>query len=177
MPKRRGPDKTPGARQRVARDVRSQLELLPGRRRRRARDIPSSEINDTTQYDSPSLSPQRDPTDPVLLPITIAIPSPLDASISDDVCSPVGVDLCSACPCECHGLSPCPELLDTIDFIDGHGSHHMVSYSKLVEITLICLFLSLLLSYPSAFQVPMRDRPIRHNAIWNLSRGYPQLYH
>lgn len=139
IPKRRGPDKTPGARQRIARDVTSQLEPFPGRRRRRTRDISSSETIDRAQYDSSSLSPQRDPADPLLLPIPIDISPPLDGSISDGVYSPVGVDLSSACPCECHGLSPCP-VLDTIDFIDRHGPHHTVSYTTSTGIKLICLF-------------------------------------
>lgn len=125
IPKRRGPDKTPGARQRVARDVRNQLTgALLGKRRRRTRGTPPPGPNTTVRYGS-SLSPSSpSPETTIALPVPLAIPSAVDTGILEayGASSPV-----VSRTCLCHGLSSCPGLLGTDGFADGHEVPHMVS--------------------------------------------------
>ena len=87
VPKRRGPDKMPGARQRLARDLKK--ERSPGgpvRRRRRVNETVSLNGNITEDYqtDSPSADdPRRSATSDLLTPLsTLALP------ISDRLHSP-----------------------------------------------------------------------------------------
>lgn len=73
-PKRRGPDKTPGARQRMARQVRQQSDAdtvaSPRRRRRR--------------YDSPSTQPQFCPSPTSAHPLApLEVPPVLDPQLVD----------------------------------------------------------------------------------------------
>ena len=68
IPKRRGPDKTPGARQRIARELRNEIEGGAPRRRRRTRDIPAADATKSTRasHNFPATLPVDEP--PGLVP-------------------------------------------------------------------------------------------------------------
>lgn len=144
VPKRRGPDKTPGARQRMARDVRNQLDssLLQSRRRRRTRDVPSLDPNDTIEYSSSSLSPPSLPQqDAIALPISLSIPPAVDTNDSKryDACPLGATSIQSTHSCGCHGLSPCPDILGTAGFTDNYKARHPVSGEQ-VSVTMRLMF-------------------------------------
>ncbi|KXN93397.1 Glucose transport transcription regulator RGT1 [Leucoagaricus sp. SymC.cos] len=114
IPKRRGPDKTPGARQRMARDIRNQLDsaLIGSRRRHRAQGTPAGDPHNAEHpYGPPSLSPSSpSPATSIILPTSFTIPSAatVEPNSSYDACSPVVPEVRSTFLCPCHGLSPCP---------------------------------------------------------------------
>ncbi|KAF9454801.1 hypothetical protein P691DRAFT_716672 [Macrolepiota fuliginosa MF-IS2] len=130
VPKRRGPDKNPGGRQRMARDVRNQLDnpLLHGRRRRRAPDTPSPDAHSGNKHSFSSLSPPpmlQEGT--IVLPVPLVIPSTINTASSgqDDLCPPAATDIHSHYICGCHGVSPCPGLVDRIGYAGDHKAHHL----------------------------------------------------
>ncbi|KAK0487403.1 hypothetical protein IW261DRAFT_1447708 [Armillaria novae-zelandiae] len=117
VPKRRGPDKTPGARQRMARELRMELERENGgasrRRRRRSDSIThkssasptSANLSDSARSRSGSLS---------RMPLSATLSSP---SSSDHLNSPGGFGDMSRPQhpyasaingCACHNANPCP---------------------------------------------------------------------
>ncbi|KAG6844662.1 hypothetical protein H0H87_005030 [Tephrocybe sp. NHM501043] len=83
IPKRRGPDKTPGARQRGAKDAKEDGEVGPVRRRRR-RDPPTTAQRTATPE---NLSPpesrhsSRGASDIIGVPGPFALPSPVESDI------------------------------------------------------------------------------------------------
>jgi hypothetical protein len=86
VPKRRGPDKTPGARQRLARDLKDGVEGGGGPVRRRRRRVNTSPGPEDSRDDSPANSRQRSRSDSGSIPeAPLSHPSP---SISDHVHSP-----------------------------------------------------------------------------------------
>ena len=122
VPKRRGPDKTPGARQRMARDAKSDVESGPRRRRRTrggsASDIkvPSqpatlpmrdSSISETPQSQYHSLSPD------IRLPLEIhpGLPDSGSSAIAGGGTPISHYSRSSYSPCACHGATHCPSLL------------------------------------------------------------------
>lgn len=132
LPKRRGPDKTPGARQRMARDVRDQLDstLLGTRRRRRRQDVSSEEpsvigIGRNLHSLSPS-SPLREPT--IILPTALAIPP---ATVTDDNTSydnsTVTSQIRSTFICACHGMPSCPVSMGVTPLIRGQKARQSLS--------------------------------------------------
>lgn len=115
IPKRRGPDKTPGARQRMARDVRNEIDnSYSTRRRRRARDI-STSANQTTHEERPasqSSIPESPPSDKRAsgssIPLTLSPGLHADIHPTSDF---VPFPSRPHSSCDCHGLMHCPSLL------------------------------------------------------------------
>lgn len=86
VPKRRGPDRTPGARQRIAKDSKDEIDGGgPVRRRRRQRDnsYPSSGIVPEEQpEDLPAIEGRRSRSDSgSVIASSISLPSPVNADI------------------------------------------------------------------------------------------------
>ncbi|KAG6831995.1 hypothetical protein H0H92_006030 [Tricholoma furcatifolium] len=79
IPKRRGPDKTPGARQRLSREARESGEGGPVRRRRRRDPSPRS----TPEGQSPPQIrfPSESGSDLIALPTTLPLASPVDSDV------------------------------------------------------------------------------------------------
>jgi hypothetical protein len=93
-PKRRGPDKTPGARQRMARDLRNEIENNVGpsrRRRKRPNDDTSNGNVNTSRLQSEDHSDQSSGQLPSMWPLSLPIGSPPSELIRplDDYPSPV----------------------------------------------------------------------------------------
>ncbi|CAA7261414.1 unnamed protein product [Cyclocybe aegerita] len=119
VPKRRGPDKIPGARQRMARDLMNEIDNgLPQRRRRRTSDNSSSHSNETTHHQMPMQHPSTSATDSPQnrrpgsdssIPLTLH--SSGDNSSTSEFVPLPNYSRSSYTPCGCHGLSQCPELL------------------------------------------------------------------
>jgi hypothetical protein len=116
IPKRRGPDKTPGARQRMARDVRNEIDNNSStRRRRRARDI-STSANQTTHQERPTQSsisespPSRKHSSGNSISLSLSPGSHADIHPTSDFV-PFSNYSRPYSPCDCHGLMHCPGLL------------------------------------------------------------------
>ncbi|KAJ7600829.1 hypothetical protein C8J56DRAFT_813769 [Mycena floridula] len=108
IPKRRGPDKTPGARQRGPRDLQDDGEHTGSvRRRTRKKETSSSEeIRHSNEY---SVSPTHPhPTTSLAAHHNLTSPSTSMISPSEYSHSPVTPVYMELCPC--HGLSPCPTV-------------------------------------------------------------------
>ncbi|RXW24529.1 hypothetical protein EST38_g1353 [Candolleomyces aberdarensis] len=113
VPKRRGPDKTPGARQRMARDAQDEAD---GARRRRRRDTSATDMTSASTSSTRSASTPR-PEIPQQ-PITLALPpgssehSPYNSPTADF--APVSNYVRSSYSPESggHGIAQCPDLLD-----------------------------------------------------------------
>lgn len=87
MPKRRGPDKTPGARQRLAKDLRDEAEGGVGPVRRRRRRVTTSPAPEELRDNSPADSRHRSRSDSVSVPeAPLSHPPP---PINDNIHSPV----------------------------------------------------------------------------------------
>jgi len=117
IPKRRGPDKTPGARQRMARDVRNEIDSSSStRRRRRARDIYTS-ANQTTHQERPTSQssipespPSRKHSCGNSISLSLLPGSHADIHPTSDFL-PFSNHSRPYSPCDCHGLTHCPGLL------------------------------------------------------------------
>lgn len=111
VPKRRGPDKTPGARQRMARDARNEVngDILSTRRRRRTRDMSTAENPPQQSHPiEPRQTPNSNPMQLLSIPPSIAkieLPTAELSSMSNLV-RPYSPE------CGCHGLIHCPILLE-----------------------------------------------------------------
>ncbi|KAF5344976.1 hypothetical protein D9757_013784 [Collybiopsis confluens] len=135
VPRRRGPDKTPGARQRMARELRQEVETYGGtRRRRRRRELSLETPHDTAQpiqYDdiqqpkdmalhmngslSPTSSSDYNVSSSYVVPQT-SLSSPLE-----DI---------SLYNCSCHGLLQCPSSQHYV----SSGTQPIVSTSQVFVI-------------------------------------------
>ncbi|KIK57175.1 hypothetical protein GYMLUDRAFT_75693 [Collybiopsis luxurians FD-317 M1] len=113
VPRRRGPDKTPGARQRMARELRQEMEAAGGVRRRRRRPELSAEVPravaQSNQYDHIPRSEDAG------LPLngSLSPASSNDYSISPSYTAPSAslpspLEDVSLYSCSCHGLMQCP---------------------------------------------------------------------
>ncbi|TFK40666.1 hypothetical protein BDQ12DRAFT_733873 [Crucibulum laeve] len=116
LPKRRGPDKTPGARQRLARDARNEVENggLPARRRRRTRNTSTSNAPSTiVQERSPSEGSGSDMLPSLPMPVLLTSPTSADPSHAlPHPLPPSSYERTTFSPdCGCHGLSQCPSFL------------------------------------------------------------------
>ncbi|PPQ77466.1 hypothetical protein CVT25_011336 [Psilocybe cyanescens] len=119
IPKRRGPDKTPGARQRMARDLRNDDDNGPApRRRRRTRDNSTSDTSQTNHQQFPTRQPvirDESPQSGRMSSSNILLPSPeISADLSGNTSNFVAVSnysRSSYSPCGCHGLTQCPGIL------------------------------------------------------------------
>ncbi|KAF8967057.1 hypothetical protein BDZ97DRAFT_1804957 [Flammula alnicola] len=111
VPKRRGPDKTPGARQRMARDVKNEIDNAPSRRRRRTRDNSTSNTDQTNQQQQKLLT--RQPSTAPESPQNYRHSPNDSASLTDEI--PTASDFGSVSnysrssysPCRCLGLADC----------------------------------------------------------------------
>ncbi|KAE9405655.1 hypothetical protein BT96DRAFT_915878 [Gymnopus androsaceus JB14] len=116
VPRRRGPDKTPGARQRMARELRQEMESDATTRRRRRRRDPEAprHIAPTGQYGHISRSSNEDALSTLPLNGSLSPTSSSDYSISPSYLAPLssltspleGARLYGGC--SCHGLVQCP---------------------------------------------------------------------
>jgi len=117
IPKRRGPDKTPGARQRMARDVRNEVDSSSStRRRRRARDNSASTTHQehpTRQSSIPGSPPARKHSSDNSNSLSLSPGSPTDIHPTSDFV-PFSTYSFPHSPCSCHGLMHCPGLLRNI---------------------------------------------------------------
>uniref|UniRef100_A0A8H7XLV5 Zn(2)-C6 fungal-type domain-containing protein n=1 Tax=Psilocybe cubensis TaxID=181762 RepID=A0A8H7XLV5_PSICU len=119
VPKRRGPDKTPGARQRMARDIRNDGDNGPApRRRRRTRDNSTSDTNQTNHQQfltRQSVTGDESPQDGDMSSSNVMLPSPeIPADLSGNTSNFVAMSnysRSSYSPCGCHGLTQCPGIL------------------------------------------------------------------
>ncbi|KAJ4481978.1 hypothetical protein J3R30DRAFT_3455583 [Lentinula aciculospora] len=104
-PKRRGPDKTPGARQRVARELKQELEINETRRRRRRREITPSRVSEVSMQTN-----HRDAIDGSISPESATINSMSSSSYTSPSISftspPINLPLYEGC--SCHGFAHCP---------------------------------------------------------------------
>jgi hypothetical protein len=125
IPKRRGPDKTPGARQRMAR-----ADGEASTRRRRRRDTSATDITSVSASSSGSTPSARDINS--LQPITLApppgsgehsspYPSPSEPSYPPNSNSNYGRSY-SGSPqgCGCHGMGQCPDLLEGVSALSEY---------------------------------------------------------
>ena len=121
-PKRRGPDKMPGARQRMAREVRDQLNnsFLESRRRCRARDAPPDNPSTTGYHHGPLPIPVSLPSDETAIDLTSMLVIPpgviTDVSSLDDT-SPTSQPQ-SNLVCVCHGRLSCLGPVSTSNLFD-----------------------------------------------------------
>lgn len=107
VPKRRGPDKTPGARQRMARDARNEVngDILSTRRRRRTREMSIAE--NLPQQNRPIEHRQTPNSNPMQL-LSIP-PSIAKIELPTAELSPMSNLVRSYSPeCSCNGLIHCP---------------------------------------------------------------------
>ncbi|KAF8073616.1 hypothetical protein FPV67DRAFT_1478620 [Lyophyllum atratum] len=81
-PKRRGPDKTPGARQRVARDGNEETDGGPVRRRRRRDTMSRSTTTPEQQLSCEVRHRSRSVSGSVVVPSPISLPSPAQSDIT-----------------------------------------------------------------------------------------------
>ncbi|KAF8630832.1 hypothetical protein AX17_005191 [Amanita inopinata Kibby_2008] len=130
VPKRRGPDKTPGARQRLAREMRDQLDISvrPRRRRKMQEDQHCVKIKSLkSDFDTADVTPIRLHTSSSLS---------LNTKYTGCECGSVSEYLTK---CRCHGMSSCPMMTvpgatysPTNDFVSSHGflgSNNALTYS------------------------------------------------
>lgn len=111
VPKRRGPDKVAGARQRMAREVRNGIEGTVSRRRRRRVDSDSQSPLDL-RHDSPNPArahgitpgPRSYPSSPDVSHSPEEFPSALSIMHTSDPSYPG--------ECLCHGLAHCPDNIN-----------------------------------------------------------------
>ncbi|KAK7469383.1 hypothetical protein VKT23_003858 [Stygiomarasmius scandens] len=111
IPRRRGPDKIPGARQRMARDLRSELDSSSRRRRRRA--SPSGELPKVSGYANvPDVNHGHTRSSPES--IQAANAGSLSPTSSNDYLQTPYISIqephvLSGSGCVCHGYSLCPD--------------------------------------------------------------------
>ncbi|KAJ3566110.1 hypothetical protein NP233_g7198 [Leucocoprinus birnbaumii] len=134
LPKRRGPDKTPGARQRMARDIRNQLDstFLGSRRRRRTQGVYSGDPDGVGNHrDLPSLSPDSLPSESaILLPTPLAIPSTIATSNPPSYDSSATRQTQSNLAFAYHGVSSCADSITMGNLASGQKAPQSIpSYS------------------------------------------------
>ncbi|KAF9485849.1 hypothetical protein BDN70DRAFT_795185 [Pholiota conissans] len=110
VPKRRGPDKTPGARQRMARDVKSDVESVP-RRRRRTQSGSASEIKPSISELPQSHYHSLSTGNRLHLEIPPGLPDSEPPAIAGGGTPISHYSRPSYSPCACHGATHCPSLL------------------------------------------------------------------
>lgn len=127
VPKRRGPDKTPGARQRTARS-----DGVASTKRRRRRDTSATDVTSVSASSSSSIPSSRDLSG--LQSITLApppgpteqsssYPSPSEPSYPSNTHPNYGRTYAgSGSPqgCGCHGQTQCPDLLDGVTALQDY---------------------------------------------------------
>ncbi|KAF7768132.1 transcriptional regulator family: Fungal Specific TF [Agaricus bisporus var. burnettii] len=113
VPKRRGPDKAPGARQRLAREVRNQLagSLSLASRHRRNRASSPLKLHKLASSGSSSLSPSS-PQSSITLPAPFSIPLVTDLGTYGSN-SPTDTSISPASAYPCYRMSSCPRLEGT----------------------------------------------------------------
>ncbi|KDR82669.1 hypothetical protein GALMADRAFT_275797 [Galerina marginata CBS 339.88] len=119
IPKRRGPDKTPGARQRLARDLRNEIDNAPSRRRRRTRGDSNPDLSETNGQQPPLGKPiLTDSPQNCRQSTSSSISLSLSSRSADNIPGnntnfiPVSsYSRASHSPCGCHGLARCPGIL------------------------------------------------------------------
>ncbi|EAU85892.2 hypothetical protein CC1G_02915 [Coprinopsis cinerea okayama7 len=132
VPKRRGPDKCPGARQRSARGANGEV-VGPRRRRRTTRSDTTASNSDTNantiSKQAPAVEPlvqalPQSPLDPGPHPINAHANQPHPEQPSHSV-----PDFVKPYPpeCGCHGLVDCPDLLGGYSLTDSRKSSAMPS--------------------------------------------------
>ena len=113
IPKRRGPDKTPGARQRMARDIKNHIDKtgVPSRRRRRSRANSTLDSNQTSRQQPQARHGMTADSPPVHGTHTIApTGSPNSYSSGNTVGNTTSHYGRSFPPeCACHRLTECPD--------------------------------------------------------------------
>lgn len=135
IPKRRGPDKMPGARQRMARDIQEEMESDASPRRRKRRDTtPSDLASPLIRYPRP-LDVTRDHAPPQnYIPNSNTRHQSFPSDSTDNLPSPN--DYLHPAPqllpplirsymskCTCHGLERCPNVIPTnYRYPDPHKS-------------------------------------------------------
>lgn len=119
IPKRRGPDKTPGARQRMAREVTNEVDKtgLPSRRRRRGRVNSTSDSNRISHQQSQvrqDIPPVRgsDTLSTIALALSPETPSSHSGSTTGEFVPVLHYGRSYPPECECHHLAECPGLPD-----------------------------------------------------------------
>ena len=137
IPKRRGPDKTPGGRQRMARDIRNQIDKasIPSRRHRRGR---ANSILDSNQTSSQQPQARQDmiAESPSLSGADTASTISLTLSPHEKSGSNTGEFVLASHSgryyppdCTCHGLVECPGRLDVGGLSNSMKSGSSVSAS------------------------------------------------
>ncbi|KAJ3777956.1 hypothetical protein FB446DRAFT_715701 [Lentinula raphanica] len=103
-PRRRGPDKTPGARQRIARELRQEIES-PGVRRRRRRETVSSSVPEALTNIRDSGIPSNESFSPES---SGNYSNPSSYATSPSSFTPPSAYMRQLGVCFCHGLVHCP---------------------------------------------------------------------
>ncbi|KAJ6585157.1 hypothetical protein B0H19DRAFT_1108565 [Mycena capillaripes] len=137
LPKRRGPDKTPGARQRVARKTGEGGTTTRSRRRTTSSD---DYVDNTGSQLPPFSFPSPSSSDNAQSPDDYGVVSPQDGPIDPPY---IGT-------CACHGLTHCPSTASSgVLEHTGPGSQISVSYDNSLNILLaspleapVCAFIS-----------------------------------